>query len=99
MSPNRETPLRVADVARRTAFSEPVIRKMARRGELPCHRVGRRIFFLPAEPGRPTGAPVSTNAVTTIMSATATTPKSRPHEDRLHPRPGPGGPRPRHGET
>lgn len=44
-----ERPLRLADVAKRTAFSEPVIRKMVKRGELPHCRVGRRILFVSSE--------------------------------------------------
>ncbi len=46
---SRDAILRVADVARRTPFSEPVIRKMVKRGQLPAHRVGRHLYFVLAE--------------------------------------------------
>lgn len=42
-------PISVAEAAKRCPYSEVTLRRLAKRGDLPCHRAGRRVFFLEHE--------------------------------------------------
>lgn len=37
------------DVSAMTGFTANTIRRMARRGDIPCRRLGQRVRFIPAE--------------------------------------------------